>query len=202
MEAVNLLSSNKYTEKQIASLRLNTSHVDTWKSNSDYFHWQGYLFISVLVNNNSDLIRLIIQSIKNDLGSRNPIHVNLALQCIANIGSKEMAESFGTDIPKLLVSGSVFLDWIHLRFDCWHFWFYCQQGHDGCGQAIGGSVPAAAVEDMPWSDTQRWMDITDHSFTQRSAFGSCNSCCFTDRSPGETQRWWVQGLCQPSRFTT
>jgi len=82
MEAVNLLSSNKYTEKQI-----------------------GYLFISVLVNNNSDLIRLIIQSIKNDLGSRNPIHVNLALQCIANIGSKEMAESFGTDIPKLLVSG-------------------------------------------------------------------------------------------------
>nr|SVE78691.1 EOG090X0109 [Daphnia lumholtzi] len=82
MEAVNLLSSNKYTEKQI-----------------------GYLFISVLVNTNSDLIRLIIQSIKNDLASRNPIHVNLALQCIANIGSKEMAETFGTEIPKLLVSG-------------------------------------------------------------------------------------------------
>ncbi|XP_013921112.1 PREDICTED: AP-2 complex subunit alpha-1 [Thamnophis sirtalis] len=36
MEAVNLLSSNKYTEKQI-----------------------GYLFISVLVNSNSELIRLI-----------------------------------------------------------------------------------------------------------------------------------------------
>nr|CAG4638245.1 EOG090X0109 [Cyclestheria hislopi] len=82
MEAVNLLSSNKYTEKQI-----------------------GYLFISVLVNTNSDLIRLIIQSIKNDLSTRNPIHVNLALQCIANIGSKEMAETFGTEIPKLLVSG-------------------------------------------------------------------------------------------------
>nr|CAG4640625.1 EOG090X0109 [Eulimnadia texana] len=82
MEAVNLLSSNKYTEKQI-----------------------GYLFISVLVNTNSDLIRLIIQSIKNDLASRNPVYVNLALQCIANIGSKEMAETFGTEIPKLLVSG-------------------------------------------------------------------------------------------------
>ncbi|CAG7726418.1 unnamed protein product [Allacma fusca] len=82
MEAVNLLSSNKYTEKQI-----------------------GYLFISVLVNTNSDLIRLIIQSIKNDLTSRNPVHVNLALQCIANIGSKDMAESFSTDIPRLLVSG-------------------------------------------------------------------------------------------------
>lgn len=82
MEAVNLLSSNKYTEKQI-----------------------GYLFISVLVNTNSDLIKLIVQSIKNDLGSRNPVHVNLALQCIANIGSKEMADAFGNDIPKLLVSG-------------------------------------------------------------------------------------------------
>lgn len=82
MEAVNLLSSNKYSEKQI-----------------------GYLFISVLLNENSELMRLIIQSIKNDLCARNPIHVNLALQCIANIGSREMAETFGSEIPKLLVSG-------------------------------------------------------------------------------------------------
>ncbi|XP_057656250.1 AP-2 complex subunit alpha [Diorhabda carinulata] len=82
MEAVNLLSSNKYSEKQI-----------------------GYLFISVLVNTNSELIKLIIQSIKNDLASRSPIHINLALQCIANIGSREMAEAFGNEIPKLLVSG-------------------------------------------------------------------------------------------------
>lgn len=66
---------------------------------------KGYLFISVLVNTNSDLIKLIVQSIKNDLSSRNPVHVNLALQCIANIGSKEMADAFGNDIPKLLVSG-------------------------------------------------------------------------------------------------
>ncbi|XP_055386027.1 AP-2 complex subunit alpha [Condylostylus longicornis] len=82
MEAVNLLSSNKYSEKQI-----------------------GYLFISVLVNTKSDLIQLIIQSIKNDLQSRNPVHVNLALQCIANIGSRDMADSFTNEIPKLLVSG-------------------------------------------------------------------------------------------------
>lgn len=82
MEAVNLLSSNKYSEKQI-----------------------GYLFISVLMNANNELMRLIIQSIKNDLSSRSPVHVNLALQCIANIGSREMAETFGSEIPKLLVSG-------------------------------------------------------------------------------------------------
>lgn len=80
-----------------------------WSDNNLFFVFllQGYLFISVLVNTNSDLIRLIIQSIKNDCASRNPIHVNLSLQCIANIGSKEMAETFGTEIPKLLVSGLV-----------------------------------------------------------------------------------------------
>lgn len=57
------------------------------------------------MNANNDLMKLIIQSIKNDLSSRNPIHVNLSLQCIANIGSTEMAETFGNEIPKLLVSG-------------------------------------------------------------------------------------------------
>jgi len=39
---------------------------------------------------------------------RNSIHVNLAMQCIANIGSRDMAEAFGYDIPKLLVSGYVY----------------------------------------------------------------------------------------------
>ncbi|XP_019740044.1 AP-2 complex subunit alpha-2-like isoform X2 [Hippocampus comes] len=82
MEAVNLLSSNKYTEKQI-----------------------GYLFISVLVNSNSDLIRLINNAIKNDLSSRNPTFMNLALHCIANVGSREMAEAFASDIPRILVAG-------------------------------------------------------------------------------------------------
>lgn len=57
------------------------------------------------MNANNDLMKLIIQSIKNDLSARSPIHVNLALQCIANIGSREMAETFGSEIPKLLVSG-------------------------------------------------------------------------------------------------
>lgn len=81
-EAVNLLISNKYSEKQI-----------------------GYLFISVILNHENELMRLIIQNIKNDLVTRNPIFTNLALQCIANIGSKEMADAFAQDIPKLLVSG-------------------------------------------------------------------------------------------------
>jgi len=107
MEAVNLLSSNKYTEKQIVRLWIFSLIVQFFRRclYIFYFFLQGYLFISVLVNTNSDLIRLIIQSIKNDLTSRNPVHVNLALQCIANVGSKDMAEAFSTDIPRLLVSG-------------------------------------------------------------------------------------------------
>ncbi|XP_077476229.1 AP-2 complex subunit alpha-2-like [Stigmatopora argus] len=82
MEAVNLLSSNKYTEKQI-----------------------GYLFISVLVNSNSELISLINNGLRNDLNSRNPTFMNLALHCIANVGSREMAEAFASDVPRILVAG-------------------------------------------------------------------------------------------------
>jgi AP-2 complex subunit alpha len=67
--------------------------------------FQGYLFISVILNDENELVNLIIQNIKNDLATRNPIFINLALQCIANIGSREMAESFANEIPKLLVSG-------------------------------------------------------------------------------------------------
>lgn len=69
---------------------------------------QGYLFISVMISAHNDLMKLVIQAIKNDLSSRNPIHVTLALQCVANIGSREMAEGLGTEIPKLLVSGYVY----------------------------------------------------------------------------------------------
>ncbi|CAI2729014.1 unnamed protein product [Schistosoma spindalis] len=81
-EAVNLLCSNRYTEKQI-----------------------GYLFISVLINESHPLMNLVISRLKDDLNSRNPVFMNLALQCIANIGSREMAENFADKIPKLLVSG-------------------------------------------------------------------------------------------------
>lgn len=61
----------------------------------------------MLVNSNSDLIRLINNGIKNDLSSRNPTFMNLALHCIANVGSREMAETFASEIPGVLVAGCV-----------------------------------------------------------------------------------------------
>ncbi|CAB1341303.1 unnamed protein product [Coregonus sp. 'balchen'] len=93
MEAVNLLSSNKYTEKQIVS------------------------------EINSELIRLINNAIKNDLSSRNPTFMCLSLHCIANVGSREMAEAFAGEIPRILASPDLVLmgEWtsrvVHLLND-------------------------------------------------------------------------------------
>lgn len=33
--------------------------------------------------------------------------MNLALHCIANVGSREMAETFASEIPSILVAGCV-----------------------------------------------------------------------------------------------
>ncbi|KAF9433906.1 hypothetical protein BGZ76_008832, partial [Entomortierella beljakovae] len=81
MEAVNLISSTKYSEKQI-----------------------GYLGITLLMHENSDLVRLVVNSIRKDLDDNNEIHNCLALHAIANIGGREMAESLAGDVHRLLVS--------------------------------------------------------------------------------------------------
>ncbi|OZJ01603.1 hypothetical protein BZG36_05279, partial [Bifiguratus adelaidae] len=81
MEAVNLISSPKYSEKQI-----------------------GYLAVTLLFHENSDLVRLVVNSIKKDLDNMNEINQCLALHAIANIGGREMAESLATDVHRLLIS--------------------------------------------------------------------------------------------------
>lgn len=79
---------------------------------------QGYLFISVLVNSNSELIRLINNAIRNDLAGRNPTFMGLALHCVANVGSREMAEAFAGEIPKILVAG-------YVSVTCWKVSLSC-----------------------------------------------------------------------------
>ncbi|CAJ0755381.1 8553_t:CDS:10 [Entrophospora sp. SA101] len=81
MEAVNLISSNKYSEKQI-----------------------GYLGVTLLMHENSDLTYLIINSIRKDLAEVNEIYNCLALHAIANIGGREMAETLTPDVHRLLLS--------------------------------------------------------------------------------------------------
>ncbi|KAI0361608.1 Adaptor protein complex AP-2 alpha subunit [Trametes cingulata] len=81
MEAVNLISSSKYSEKQI-----------------------GYLAVTLLMHENSDFLRLVVNSIRKDLNDNNEIHNCLALHAIANVGSQEMAEALAEDVHRLLIS--------------------------------------------------------------------------------------------------
>ncbi|KAJ6604652.1 adaptin N terminal region-domain-containing protein [Mycena vulgaris] len=69
MEAVNLISSPKYSEKQI-----------------------GYLAVTLLMHENSDFLRLVVNSIRKDLDGNNEVDNCLALHAIANVGGSEMAE--------------------------------------------------------------------------------------------------------------
>ncbi|EIN13745.1 Adaptor protein complex AP-2 alpha subunit [Punctularia strigosozonata HHB-11173 SS5] len=81
MEAVNLISSPKYSEKQI-----------------------GYLAVTLLMHENSDFLRLVVNSIRKDLDSNNEIDNCLALHAIANVGGMEMAEALAEDVHRLLIS--------------------------------------------------------------------------------------------------
>lgn len=87
MEAVTLLSSTTFQEKTI-----------------------GYTALGMLLNENHEMIPLIINSLQEDLNSRAPkageFFQCLALDAIANIGGKEMAESLAPVVQKLLVANT------------------------------------------------------------------------------------------------
>ncbi|KAJ1925989.1 hypothetical protein IWQ60_004196, partial [Tieghemiomyces parasiticus] len=80
-EAVSLISSDKFSEKQM-----------------------GYLAITLLLTENSELIRLVINSLRKDLDSQNELFNCLALHAIANTGGREMAETLAREVQKLLIS--------------------------------------------------------------------------------------------------
>lgn len=82
-EAFNLISSSKHSEKQI-----------------------GYLAVSLLLSENSELTRLVINSLRKDLQDTNEIYNCMALHAIANIGGRDMAETLAKDVENLLVSAN------------------------------------------------------------------------------------------------
>ncbi|WVQ79744.1 hypothetical protein IAT38_001844 [Cryptococcus sp. DSM 104549] len=83
MEAVNLISSPKYSEKQI-----------------------GYLAVTLLMHENSDLVRLVINSFRKDLDDHNEVNNCLALHAIATLGGKEMAESLAENVYRSMISAT------------------------------------------------------------------------------------------------
>jgi hypothetical protein len=68
---------------------------------------QGYLALTLLMHENSDLVRLVVNSIRKDLDGMDEVSNCLALHAIANIGGKEMAESLAADVHRLLISPCV-----------------------------------------------------------------------------------------------
>lgn len=80
-QAVELCSSNKFSEKNA-----------------------GYLAISLLLADNNDILRLVVNSVKNDISAPNQHNAALALNTVANIGGAEFADNLFADISKMLLS--------------------------------------------------------------------------------------------------
>jgi AP-2 complex subunit alpha len=81
IEAVQLLTMPKYSEKNA-----------------------GHIAVTLMLNENNDVLRLTIQAIKKDLATGTDEVQCLALSTIANIGGEEFAESLSGDVLKLLIS--------------------------------------------------------------------------------------------------
>ncbi|KAF2097890.1 Adaptor protein complex AP-2 alpha subunit [Rhizodiscina lignyota] len=81
LEAVNLVSATKYSEKQI-----------------------GYLAVTLFLHEKHELLHLVVNSIRKDLLDHNELNNCLALHAIANVGGKEMGEALSSDVHRLLIS--------------------------------------------------------------------------------------------------
>lgn len=81
LEAVNLISANKYSEKQI-----------------------GYLAMTLFLHEQHELLHLVVNSIRKDLTDHNELFNCLALHAIANVGGREMGEALSGEVHRLLIS--------------------------------------------------------------------------------------------------
>ena len=81
LEAVNLISASKYSEKQI-----------------------GYLAVTLFLHEQHELLHLVVNSIRKDLLDRNELNNSLALHAVANVGGREMGEALSADVHRLLIS--------------------------------------------------------------------------------------------------
>jgi AP-2 complex subunit alpha len=78
---VNLISANKYSEKQI-----------------------GYLAMTLFLHEQHELLHLVVNSIRKDLTDHNELFNCLALHAIANVGGREMGEALSGEVHRLLIS--------------------------------------------------------------------------------------------------
>ncbi|KAG6035210.1 hypothetical protein E4U41_006163 [Claviceps citrina] len=81
LEAVNLISAQKYSEKQI-----------------------GYLAMTLFLHEKHELLHLVVNSIRKDLLDNNELFNCLALHAIANVGGREMGEALSLEVHRLMIS--------------------------------------------------------------------------------------------------
>lgn len=86
MECIKLIASQKYSDKRI-----------------------GYLALMLLMDESQELLMLVTNSLKNDINNKNQYIAGLALCCIGNIGTEDMAHDLSNDILKLLNSSNAYL---------------------------------------------------------------------------------------------
>lgn len=86
MECIKLIASPKYSDKRI-----------------------GYLALMLLMDESQELLMLVTNSLKNDINNKNQYIAGLALCCIGNIGTEDMAHDLSNDILKLLNSNNPYL---------------------------------------------------------------------------------------------
>lgn len=88
------------------------------------------------MHENSDFLRLVVNSIRKDLESHSEINNCLALHAIANVGGEEMAESLAPDVHRLLISPCVkcFLSNVMVLMRKQDFAELCEE--EGCLDAL------------------------------------------------------------------
>mmetsp|Transcript_58552 Transcript_58552/g.130822 ORF Transcript_58552/g.130822 Transcript_58552/m.130822 type:complete len:832 (+) Transcript_58552:32-2527(+) len=86
MECLKLIASSKFPEKRV-----------------------GYLGLTQLLDENTEVLMLVTNSIKNDTSSDNQYVTGLALCALGNIGSNEMCRALAREVEQMMTSSNPYL---------------------------------------------------------------------------------------------
>mmetsp|Transcript_145548 Transcript_145548/g.362953 ORF Transcript_145548/g.362953 Transcript_145548/m.362953 type:complete len:838 (-) Transcript_145548:453-2966(-) len=86
MECLKLIASNKFPEKRV-----------------------GYLGLTQLLDENTEVLMLVTNSIKNDMGHDNQYVNGLALCALGNIASSEMCRALAREVEKMMSSTNPYI---------------------------------------------------------------------------------------------
>lgn len=86
MECLKLIASSKFMEKRV-----------------------GYLGLSLLVDETTEVLMLVTNSLSSDLNHQSPYIVGLALAALGNVSSKEMLRDLSSQVHKLLGNSNPYI---------------------------------------------------------------------------------------------